>query len=81
MYTNGDSLWKLGLLFSILISMLAVAVCHVFLPDYFVKGPANRKNWLGIGNVDRQDVQLVGVVMTCVLLYLLYVLSKDIFGR
>lgn len=81
MTTHGESIWKLCLLALILVLFLCVGIGHMFYPDYFLKRSAARKGGKMLTDWNRGSFQLVGLILTGFILYLIYQLARDIFGH
>ena len=81
MTTHGDSIWKLCLLAVILVFFLCIGIGHVLFPDYFLKRSAVRKGGEMLTDWNRGSFQLVGVILTGFVVYLMYQLARDIFGH
>ncbi len=81
MTTHGESIWKLCLLALILVFFLCVGIGYMFYPDYFLKRSAARKGGEMLTDWNQGIFQLVGLILTGFILYLMYQLARDIFGH
>ena len=81
MTTHGDSIWKLCLLAGFLVFFHCIGIGHVLFPDYFLKWSAVRKGGEMLTDWNRGSFQLVGLILTGFVVYLMYQLARDIFGH